>query len=209
MRHARRNTGFTLVEIIVVIGIMGVVSTLGFVIFGKLLVAQRVILGRTDLDQEAQTVFEAMARDFDQVLSAELSGVSVRGISGEAQMAGDAYANLSVEDDQVITPVARFADGPYGQVGQVRYYIDREGRQTNLTRALGALGEESPNNQPTQLSERVVAMHIQYLDKASHKWLPIWDKSELPQAVRVSLMLIGDHPLAQVSRKAVFPINVN
>ena len=209
MRHERRNPGFTLVEMIVVIGVLGVVSTIGCIMFGRFLVAERVVIGRTDLDQEAQSVFDAMGRDFRQVLSAELSGVSLRGILAEAKLTGDQYPNLAVEDDQVIIPVQRVVEGTYDEPGQVRYFIKREGRQTTLTRVIGGLYERNPNSQGGGLSERVAAMRIEYLDKTSRGWQPIWDKPELPQAVRVNLMLMGDHPLEQVSRKAVFPINVD
>ncbi|HIJ65889.1 MAG TPA: type II secretion system protein [Candidatus Hydrogenedentes bacterium] len=213
MRRIHRRAGFTLIEIIVVIGLMGVVTTIGCVMFSRMFSATSVLTERVELDNKAEAVFKTLRRDFDQILSVELSGVPMRGVFENASDDRSAMTlDKVLDNDRVIIPVQRAAGGAEeDQAGKVMYWIDRQGGEPTLVRTHGTLDEAEPKKARTIVQPGVVRMRIEYAPKDSEAWLRDqgWDRDDLPGAVRVSLTIVGDHPLEQVSRKAVFPINVN
>ena len=210
MNPRRRASGFTLIEIIVVIALMAIVTTIGCVIFHKMFSAISILTEKIDLDNRAETAFNEIRRDFDQILSAELSGVPLRGEFAIEE--GRDQDNLvtygrALDSDRIIIPVQRVAGGArQDQPGKVMYWVDREGTESALVRTHGPLDEPEPTQARTVVQPNVVGLRIEYAPRKSTEWQREWDRPDLPGAVRVSLALAGDHPLEQVARKAVFVI---
>ncbi len=103
MKAAQRHRGFTLIEIIVVIGLLGVISTLGSVLFYKMSDGWQRILVRAELDAKADRIFNSMRADFAHVLSANLSQVPLRGFEDQARL--EMLEHVPVADDRIVIPV--------------------------------------------------------------------------------------------------------
>lgn len=222
-RPARR--GFTLFELLAVIAIMSVVTTLGTRSFFYMTSAWSHIKILTELDQIAEGAFESMRQDFANVLSSELSGKAVLGIRTDHESRNEDHERVLNEDDWISIPVQ--TAGPDAQElggAKVVYKLirfeeeEKEGYTgTYLGRATFPLDEEFPfdvppvfpqNSLPVIDSERahIFKLRFEYAgDEQDGKWLPLWIETFSPRAVRVSMTLADPwQPHLQVSRKAVF-----
>ena len=77
MMRARSTRGFTLLELIVVIGLMAIVTAWASSAFFKMSDAWRRISLRAELDARADQALDQMRADFAEVLSPELSARAV------------------------------------------------------------------------------------------------------------------------------------
>lgn len=209
MKLQARNSGFTLLELLTVLAMMTVVSTLGVSMFGSAVGVWREVGMRADMGLDANTVFESMQRDFDSVLSTRLSGVPLQGQS-RIFSEDPRLWRMSLEDDEVSIPI--FAVNPETGLKTPRlvtYYVDRLGEMPSLMRRDAAFdGEESTEANPgTKIAGGVFALRIEYNDGQS--WSKEWKQAELPRATRVSLGLMNaDRSYEQISRMATFEIRV-
>ena len=152
-----------------------------------------------------------MRRDFAEVLSAKLSGVSIRGTAVTAE--DERFFKIPIEDDAIVIPIrlapTRKDEGALA--ASVGYRVERANGSHTLMRTLGPLGPEMPGENKLEVAEGVLAMRAEYLPKApGSEWQTGWTSAELPGAVRVSLTLMDTNRyFEQVSRKAVFAIKVD
>ena len=210
MNRTRRRIGFTLIELIVVLSLMGVATTLGVVMFARVTDVWKQASIRTELDATVNNVFEQMRQDFDAVVSGKLAGVSVRGATQTAQ--DKRFFKIPLEDDQVIVPI-EIAPGPGARVqrADVRYVIERKEDMPTLVRTTTLSG--SPNAPVThlKLAQGVIAMRVEFIGKGPESsWQKDWLQAAAPGAVRVSLTVADPNRYyEQISRKAVFPIKVD
>lgn len=211
--EARRGTGsgFTLLELLVVISILGVVSGIGMQAFFGMTSAWSDLKSRSDLDGIAYSAFQRMHADFADVISAELSGVSIRGIAAEREY--DALL-APYKDDQIILPIQTSAVGRRNLIGgSVRYRVARDDAEGThrLVREVGLLTADLPIGAQTAIIDtaNVLSLRFEFLGRESGEWQLDWNSPELPAAVRVSLTLADLNRIdLQVSRKTVFPIHV-
>lgn len=208
----RRRSGFTLIELLIVIVIMGTVSGIGIRIFFGMTSAWHDLKSMADLDSVAYSAFQSMHADFADVVSAELSGASIRGRTAEYE-----YDRLKARymDDQIILPVQTSVLGELSLTGgSVRYYVARDETEGthHLVRTVGDLTEDLPVSVLTNVIDRanVLSLRFEFLADESSEWKGDgWDSPELPAAVRVSITLAdADRNDLQISRKTVFPIHV-
>ncbi len=75
MTRPVRKSGFTLLELIVVIACLGVISSVGVQMFVVMTTAWNSLKIRTELNSRADSIFNQMRLDFGEVLSARQSGV--------------------------------------------------------------------------------------------------------------------------------------
>ncbi len=207
MKQARRTGGFTLFELLTSLAVFSVVSTIGMQALFRVTEHWETVNLRMDLNERGQMVVAQMRNDFDHVLSPKLSGVSIKGISRLEEEKRYDYAKP--EDDRVILPISGVdpATGLREQYSAM-YLIRRDNGPPSLVRRLGELGAEEPEGVAQLVAENVLAMRIEYA--AGGQWHPDWDRPELPEAIRVSLVLMDDNrDFEQVARQAAFTIHVD
>ena len=81
---ARRNRGFTLVELILVIAILGVLSTIGVVMFGRINNLWTQTRNKTELDARAEYALEQVRQDIAAFVSPALTGAPLQGVDSVA-----------------------------------------------------------------------------------------------------------------------------
>ena len=214
----RPRTGFTLIEILVVISITGVVTSLGISAFVQLGNAWQSTRTMSDLDREAFKAFRMIGQDFATVVSTELSGISIRGVRRNlepSEKSGSTrYFDRVLADDAVIIPVPSGASGE-ADIGLISYSVNRADNGHRLVRTVGdvTLQEEETFAEMDVVNPdiaEVIRLRIEY-SNGDDKWFAEWTDGSLPQAVRVSMTLeeprLGRQHL-QITRKAVFAIHV-
>lgn len=211
MKTLRGRRGFTLLELLVVIGLMGVVSTLGTQLFFEMTDAWTSMRQRADLDAEADSAFRLIREDFEQLVSPRLAGVSLQGVDRSAQQ--DArYWGLPLNDDEMTFAVLAPVSGSDSvRAGLVRYRVERsdaEGLADVLRREVRDIGLPPEKAAGQTVALGVVRLELEY-QAADGQWLPAWDRPELPEAVRASLAMSHPDSGEQVTRKAVFPVRVD
>ena len=214
----RRRAGFTLLEILVVISLMGVVTTLGISAFFDMSKAWQSTRTMSELDREASNAFRMIKRDFTSVVSTELSGISVRGVHRNLESVDKSglyrYFDRVLADDAVVIPVPAGAGGA-ADIDLISYSVNRADNGHRLVRTFGDVTLPEENALPEMdvvnpsIAE-VIRFRIEY-SSGGGEWSAEWTDSLLPQAVRISMTLeefgqYGQH--LQITRKAVFAIHV-
>lgn len=205
-KHARR--GFTLIEILVVLAVLGVVSTIGFTAFFNVAGAWRLSTFRLDLGRTAEAALDAIEADINHLASSRRTGHALKGIDVLNEQV-KYQGMVRLEDDRLILPLIR--SGREGKTERlaVQYQVDREsGSDFVLYRTFGKLDGSTPEGARTPIAEGVLTFEIQYLDGGT--WHDQWDADHHPEGVRVSMTVMGPRPRTQeqISRSAFFPIHV-
>jgi len=206
------RNGFTLLELLVVIALMGVATSLGMSMFFKVSDAWRRTETRTELDARADAIFEQMRIDLSQVLSTKVCGYAIRGASQTAQ--DPRFFRVPLKHDRIVIPAKNLGQpGQPAQYANVCYHIERHADLGgyDLVRTTGPLGPKPPEGSPLKVGGGVLAMRIEYqADEKDRTWQPDWSRANQPAAVRVSLTLMNENRVhEQIARKAVFPIMVD
>jgi len=209
MSMREHNQGFTLLELILVVALLSVVTSLGVSIFMKVSDAWDVTHAQTEMEARAGYLFDQMGQDFGQMVSHKLTGAS---IVSESQTAQDTrFFRIPLRDDRVTIPV-ELAPRP-GQPPQrveVTYNIERKDGACTLMRSTRVAGAKGPGTS-VAVADGVIAMGIEYAGKTpGSAWQAPWTQAGIPGAVRVNVTLMDPDRIGQqISRKAVFPILVD
>ena len=219
MKSTIRIAGFTLVELLVVITIMGVVTSLGTSAFVTITGAWNESKAMSQLDAQASSAFAQMHLDFADVLSADLSGAPIEGLERNWRPAeGDQkkmYFDKVLENDVVVLPVQTLGGGREREdFSMISYSVQRKDGGHILVRTVGNLIEDEDLNPQYNVVDpdlaNVIRFRVEFSD-AGGNWEPEWSGDAHPLAVRVSMTLEepgrGRQHL-QIMRKAVFPIHV-
>lgn len=208
----KMKPGFSLVELLIAISILAVVTTIGLQAFALLTGNWREKQAMTRLNGDANAVFREIERDITDTLSAELSGIAIRGYDSFSQ--GDGFNVASDHDDRIVIPVQDAASGrtlKNARSVQWRVLRDDSGRNA-LYRTIGTLGSANPSNSRTDFipNTNVVRFDITYgTGEAGSPWVASWDSEGHPKAVRVSMTLSNpNYPFRQISRKEVYTVHV-
>ncbi len=206
MRTPLKQRGFSLVELIIAIGILGVVSTIGAVMFIRMSDLWGGMLHRVDLDITADNAFDTIGRDVRGLLPLGLADKPFTGIRGDSESEG----GPSFACDQFSFPVRMWvrqpSEPPLETVGLATYALDRESH--SLIRTLTPVSASDSEGQRTLIAAGVSSFRVEYdPGPGGAGWLPEWKESRLPRAIRVSIVLMNpDPPNEQIARKAVFPV---
>jgi prepilin-type N-terminal cleavage/methylation domain-containing protein len=211
--RTKRRAGFTLLEVLVVTGLLGVVTTLGLSAFVAVTSAWNERQIQQRLDEIASDVFEAMDRDISNMLSAHLTGDPLRGVSEEYRIPGSNPPAYTANDKLVLVLQGAQSPSPLYYTHRAQYAIDRSSAPARLVRFEGPVGDTNPQRAASPLtppSEAGIAgLRIQYAAPDGNEWLNEWSRSDNPSAIRVSIALRSlVRPDIQVSRVRVFPVHV-
>ncbi len=205
MRRAQRRSGFTLLELIVVIGLMGVVSTMGAVMFSKMLGTWTGLKSHTDLDRRAQWVLEDIGKDVAAMISPSLAP--------DAHLVG--LKPEGADSHLLVLPVALPGMGGRTVGGFATYHVfepDEETVEDTLVREIQMIDDEFADAQRVTVAKGVKAFGVKFAAKDG-QWVDKWDENDegLPNAIRISLTMADpDNPYRdRVTRMAVFPILVD
>ena len=209
MRTYPLSRGFSLIELIVVIGILSVVLSLGSTMFFDITNAGNHSARVLRVEEIANQAFSTLRRDFTQMLSSESAGSTISGEDRETQDDQLAWG-MSLANDRVTLPVS--TKNPRTNLVEehsVLYRIGRDGSgSSRLERLQTPLNEMNPDGPVQVVAGGVTAMDLEYHDGVS--WRPSWDKRQAPEAVRISLTLMSEnYPMEQISRKAAFTLHVD
>ncbi|MFP6597157.1 MAG: type II secretion system protein [Candidatus Hydrogenedentota bacterium] len=208
----RRRLGYSLLELLVSIGLMSVVMTLGVRSFAMLTSLWNETSALADLSDGAVQAFKQIEVDLADTLSAELSGVSIVGIDRVAENKRD-FNSAGDADDSLIIPVQGILPGvSLYRSRSVQYHVDRDNGRSHLKRSIGVLGDKNPSSNRTDVISRFDTLRFDVsfaTGDAKEPWVDEWKSEALPRAVRVSLTLADpDNIFRQVSRKKIFSMHV-
>ncbi len=207
MMNARRTRGFTLVELILVIAILGVLTTMGVVMFGRINHEWTVVKNRTELDATAEYAFGQIRQDLAAFVSPSLTGAPLQG--ADATSTGAAFPGQQLASDSLVIPLRGTSPEGDDVLAAAKYDVQVLGGTRTLTRSrAGLYGEEVPG-EPVTVAPGVVHFNVQFLD-AEGNWQDSWDSASPPSAVRVSLVVANpDRPERQVARETQFAVRVS
>ncbi|MFP4191620.1 MAG: prepilin-type N-terminal cleavage/methylation domain-containing protein [Candidatus Hydrogenedentota bacterium] len=205
--RGRHESGFTLLEIILVIAIGGIVIAIGLETLSRMTEGFTEAQRRAELDHRARQVFRVLRRDFAETAAPALTGQVLQGATAEID-AEALWGAEGLEDDTASwTILTRDAPDGLEQPVTVRYHVDRNadgmGALVRTAHPLDGAPDEEGGRAHTQ---GVAAFRLDYLGPDG-EWSRGWTDDTLPGAVRVSVTLVDeDRPERQVARQAVFPI---
>lgn len=207
MMDARRNRGFTLVELIFVMAILGVLTTMGVVTFGRINTLWAQTRSRTELDARAEYALEQIRQDMVAFVSPELTGAPLQGTNSISSDA--AFPGADLASDTLLIPIRGTTPAGSELLAAVQYSVEADGAERVLTRTrMGLYGEPTEAN-PVNVVSGIVHFNVQYAGPEGI-WQDAWDSLEPPSAVRVSLVVAEpERPERQVARESIFAVRVN
>ena len=189
-----RRAGFTLIEVVTVLAVLAVVSTLGGGVFFRMTSAWTDMRAHAELDARIDQVFAQIRRDVNEI--------HVPAIVGFPPLEGTAR---DAEGDEVRLPVQ--ASG--GQTGLVMYQVEAVAGAARLVRTTGALSPDRPDANPMTIAEGALGFAVEFAPRDGGPWVRGWNHAELPAAMRVSIALADPaRPGPQAARAAGFPVRV-
>lgn len=205
MRRRRADSGYSLIEMVVVLGLIGVVTTLGTVLFHRMSDAWRGTRVRSELDARAHNVFAQMRDDLGSAVPSHLVKQPFRGTDRAVQL-NERFYQIPLEDDELSFPSReRNAEGDWTS-GTTTYYVKRESGRDELRRIrLDYAGMQMP---AVTVAEGVVRFNVEY-GAQDGTWTESWEGPEPPRALRISLTLLDPDFGDQITRQAVLPVRVN
>ena len=208
MKNRNKRHGFTLLELLTVLAVLSVVTTIGVQAFFKMTSVWADTSTGMEVNAKSVDIFNTIRQDFERVASAKRTGQSIQGVD---RLETEKQINRHMpQDDRLIIPIYQRnqGDGPWEQLS-VMYHIDRENGAPSLQRSFVQNdGSELKTGSSQLIGERILAMNIEYLN-SENTWDKEWSRPESPAAVRVSLTIgLKNRPSKHVSREAVFPIHV-
>ncbi len=195
---ARR--GFTLVELLVVIAVLGIASTIGFRLLYRSGEIWDTIDTRVGLDAHASVAFDAIRSDLGRLLSPKRTGIGLA-LVNRTHDADSRFLRVGLEDDMLFLPL-RLEDRNSGRTGyaEVRYRVDRNNNE--LLRVVGPLGVERETEVELPVAPGVLDFGVAFHD--GEAWQDAWTRPEAPRRIRVTLTLApADDPSAAIVREAV------
>lgn len=163
-QHARRNGGFTLLELVVVLAIFGIVAVMAYGGLNNVLKARVAIEDNLQRVSELQRAYLRMREDFQQ-----LQPRAVRDEFGEAQ---SAVLGRREEGVEVVHGGWRNPAGhPRSQLQRVRWFVEDD----QLIRGHYRYLDRAPRSEPARLRvlDDVERMRLRYLD-GNREWQPQW-----------------------------------
>lgn len=217
MKRLLPKTGFTLLELVVVVALIGGAATLGGTMLLKVISCWDQVSSRAELDSSADHAFEIIGMDIADLLAAKTSGV---GMVGLVQTTHDEKIapNAELADDTLVLPLRTSAGThPVAAGARVIYRIERDNGRHLLVRTVGDLTTEMPIGGRIELMPNadVLQLRVEFAGRDG-----VWQKSatgegwfeakQMPSAIRVTLVIAdATSGSEQITRSKVLPIHVD
>ena len=204
----RRRAGFTLMELLVTLSLLGVVSTIGVTAFFRVADYWTAAVRTQRLETQASAALDAIREDLDRMLSPR-SGAGA--FSSVCQTARHSFGTVesTANDDKLTFPIVQknAATGAFERT-LVTYEIDRHAAMPRLMRRVrGTDAAAQAAGAPVVIAEGVFSMSVLCGDPPDMTCG--WDAPEPPEGVVVSLgMADPADPGAGLSRTATFELQV-
>ncbi len=210
MTNGRRSrAGFTLLELILAIGIVGVVSTLGFQILYRITDGYGELRHRTEIDANARQALALIRRDVADMAHPRTVGEPISSTAADiTDLEDERFWRIPLENDVLRFPVLLRGADEEERVAVVHYWIERGNGAGALRRWVGGLGEEPGEDDGAAQLRGVIGFRTEFATGGDPPWLPYWDDpAAAPKAIRVSFSLMDpDRPDFQAAHRAVIPV---
>ena len=203
----RRRAGFTLMELLVSLSLLGVVSTIGVTAFFRVADHWTAVQRAQRLDTQASAALDAIREDLDRMLSPRTGAGAFASVCQTARHSFGA-AEAPANDDKLAFPIVQknAATGNFERA-VVTYEIDRHTALPRLLRRVRGTDPGAPAGTSVVVAEGVFSMSVLCGDPPDMTCG--WDAPEPPGLVRVSLgMADPADPGAGLSRAATFELHV-
>lgn len=206
MRRLRSEAGFTLLEVMVAIGILAGITATVFVIFRNSAEIQETVRGQSELASMGRIGLSRMEREIGQAFLSTARKTRPAGMSDNAD---DTFETLFIGEDSdpfdTLNFTARshrklYRDSKECSLTEIGFYEepDRESRYFKLMHR----EEDRIDGEPTEggevmvLARSVKALNFRYFDEQKNEWLEEWDTTgpdqtnRLPRSVEVTLVIV-------------------
>lgn len=202
----RGARGFSLFEMLVVLAVLSVVTTIGITAFATITTSYRETDRRMALNDVAQRIFDSLERDCAEVTPSALCGVPVR--AARAMEETRRYGRVPLENDKLVLPISTF-NPVTGKMDRltVMYGIDRESAPQLVRTMQGGYNTTDPTGAREVLADNALSVRFECFD--GKEWKAGWDAPGNPLAIRCSVTVANpDWPDEQIARVATFPVRV-
>jgi len=203
----RRRAGFTLMELLVTLSLLGVVSTIGVTAFFRVADHWTAVQRAQRLDTQASAALDAIREDLDRMLPPRAGAAAFASVCQTARHSFGA-AEATANDDRLTFAVMQrnAATGAF-EPAVVTYEIDRHAAMPRLIRKARGTDADPAAGAAVVVAEGVFSMSVMSGDPPDMTCG--WDAPEPPRLVRVSLgMADPADPGAGLSRAATFEVRV-
>lgn len=204
----RRRAGFTLMELLVSLSLLGVVSTIGVTAFFRVADHWTAVQRAQRLDTQASAALDAIREDLDRMLPPRTGAGAFASVCQTARHSFGAL-EATANDDKITFPIVQknVATGAFEQA-VVTYEIDRHAAMPRLMRKVrGTDADAQAAGASLVIAEGVFSMSVMCGDPPDMTCG--WDAPEPPEGVVVSLgMADPADPGAGLSRAATFELHV-
>lgn len=209
-RSFARKSGFTLIEMLVVIGILGVITGIGARMFSGMLSHWNAVERRIEIDTVADQVFDDLRQDVASIVPSSLAGAGMVGARESAQVPvpGPRSAFRTVDSDRLAFPVLLRTEDNRSVTATVTYFVQHrtEDQISRLVRKVETPDGLSATSSPAW-GRGITEFRVEFADESG--WVETWSKPGLPTAVRIHLVVVD--PITglneEIARKAVFPVH--
>jgi prepilin-type N-terminal cleavage/methylation domain-containing protein len=203
----RRRAGFTLMELLVTLSLLGVVSTIGVTAFFRVADYWTAAVRTQRLETQASAALDTIREDLDRMLSPRTGAGAFSSVCQTARHSFGA-AEATANDDRITFPIVQqnAATGGFERT-LVTYEIDRHAALPRLIRRVRGTDADAQAGPSVVIAEGVFSMSVMCGDPPDMTCG--WDAPEPPKRVAVSLgMADPADPGAGLSRAATFELHV-
>lgn len=209
MRIQRSKAGFSLIELLTVIAVLGVVTTLGTRMFVWVSSEWNSTRAQVELSDQAMEIIDSFREDCNHILSSRLVQRGLAGASGEDRTKTYKSVPVALSMDSVSFPI-QVNNVATGRVerNMVQYSVVQVEGVGQLHRVESGLDGEEIRSTVIAPDAGVLALSLSYGDGGV--WRDTWAKKTLPDAIRVEVVLQDpDRPYEQIARQADIAIQVD
>ncbi|MCC6699591.1 MAG: type II secretion system protein [Candidatus Hydrogenedentes bacterium] len=213
MRQHRSQSGFTLLEMLVVLALTAVVTGIGTMALFRMTDYWNGLRIRTEMDRRAESVFGSIRQDIASLVSSSLASASVTGTSATAT--DSRFYGIALADDTLTLPVTAKTSEGFAAPTVITYHVKRDtvdafgGGGAALVRSQSSPGAAEGAAAEQVVAEGVLQFEVEYTANGS-EWVETWSDKAPPRAIRVSMtMAYPVNPMReQIARSYVFPVHV-
>ena len=201
-RHKNR-TGFTLIEVMIALAILGFITTIIWTSFGRMLESRDYVERIQERFHGVRTALNRMQREISMAyLSRHVSGDRRTATIFKATREGHGYRLVFTN----VAGMKMYEDANTTDSNVIHYYLDSDQDdpgQMNLMRKQTRRLVEDPEIEDTDipayvLAENIEGMEMQFFDVQQNEWADEWDTSgvekanRLPTRVKITLISIDE-----------------